>query len=223
MKKKTQQKNWQNYLLNFFILMLFLVGAFLVARPYIYDYLNGRKAADTLNLVSRESDIEKKRANLAKNAALYEGADVKEITKEAYQKADAENILFNYGIGKIVFMDQNLAVPVVEGVSNEALLVGAGTLKPHQKVGKGNFALAAHRLGSKNNILFSHLSEAKVGQKIKLTIGKDQAVYIVTEKKIISPTEVSYIEDSQGEGLISLICCTEDSQNRWLVRGKLAN
>lgn len=222
MKKNKKKKSWKDYLLNLFILALFLTGAFLIARPHIYDYLNGQKSQETLKLVADEDNIAEKRAKLSANKDLYSGADVKEITKEAYQNADAEKIIFDYGIGKIVFLEQDIAVPVVEGVSNDALLVGAGTLKPNQEVGKGNFSLAAHRLATRNSILFSHLSEAEKGQHIKVTIGKESATYVVTEKKVIAPTEVEYIEDSQGEGLLSLICCTDDSLNRWLVRGKLA-
>lgn len=215
MKKKTKSR-----LLNLIILLLFLGGVYLIGRPYLFDYLNERKAEETLSLVDEQKDVTEKRTALFKED-IYSGADVTEITKDAYQKADAKNIIFQYGIGKVVFEEQNIAVPIVEGVSNAALLVGAGTLKPNQEVGKENFSLAAHRLASRRSILFSQLKYAEAGQHVTVTIGKNSAQYILTEKKVITPSEVSYISDDEGEGLITLICCTDDSVNRWMVRGTL--
>lgn len=224
-KKKASLKNW---LLNLVVAALFLVGVFLIAKPYIYDFLNGQKADKTLTLVDKalsEKDaadlVDKKRRELQRNKDLYSGLDVENISKEAYQNSDAKDIIFRYGIGKIYFKEQNIAVPVVEGVTNEALLAGAGTLKPDQQVGKGNFALAGHRLGTNQSVLFSHIMELNQGDHVELTIGNQKAVYIIQDKKIIEPTEVQYIEDSQGEGLLTLICCTDDGTQRWMVRGTL--
>ncbi|WP_071130452.1 class A sortase [Enterococcus timonensis] len=217
-----QKKSVRNRLLNILILLLFLSGIYLVARPYVFDYLNSRKADSTLELVENQEDIAEKRRRLAQED-LYGGADVTNITKEAYQNADAEKIIFTYGIGKIVFLEQDIAVPVVEGVTNDALLVGAGTLKANQEVGRGNFSLAAHRLATRHSILFSNLKNTEIGEHVRLTIGADVATYEITEKKVIDPTQVEYISDEQGDGLITLICCTDDSVDRWMVRGKLVD
>ncbi len=221
MKKQHRLKNW---LLNLVILALFLSGAYLLGKPYLYDYLNGKKADETLNLVDEtlnKKDVNQKRLALQENTDLYSGMDVENISKEAYQKANAEDIIFNYGIGKIYFKEQGITVPVVEGVTNEALLAGAGTLKPGQEVGKGNFALAGHRLGTNQSVLFSHIIDLNPGDHAKLTIGDKSATYIIQDKQIIEPTEIQYIDDNQGEGLLTLVCCTDDGTKRWLVRGQL--
>ena len=48
-------------------------------------------------------------------------------------------------IGGVAIPSVAINLPIFKGLSNEALLYGAGTLSPTQKMGEGNYALASHR------------------------------------------------------------------------------
>lgn len=49
---------------------------------------------------------------------------------------------------KIPSVKINLSI--MEGVPNSAMSVGAGTLKPNQRIGEGNDAMASHRMCQKS-------------------------------------------------------------------------
>jgi len=49
----------------------------------------------------------------------------------------------------------NLKLPIVKGVDDTALATGGGTLKPDEKMGEGNYALAGHYMTIKE--LYFHL------------------------------------------------------------------
>ena len=225
-KDTLNSKRKRNKIIDLLIIVFVLVGTYFIAKPFVYQYLNERKAQDVAALVqkNKQKNIAAKRSKLAKSKDTYNGRDVKAITKEAYQNSNPDKILFKYGIGEIRFVERKQVVPVMEGVTEQALLVGAGTLKPDQEPGKGNFALIGHAMGTKESpILFSMVASLKSGEHVKLTVGKKAATYKITKKKVISPYDMIWMQDSQGNGLITLFSCTADSQHRWMVRGKLVN
>ena len=48
-------------------------------------------------------------------------------------------------IGAIAIPSVEINLPIFKGLSNVALLTGAGTMKENQVMGKNNYALASHR------------------------------------------------------------------------------
>lgn len=74
-------------------------------------------------------------------------------------------------IGKIAVPAVGLKLPIFEGINDNNLLRGAGTMKENEKMGEGNYALAGHHMNNPD-ILFSPLAKAQVGELVYLTDGK---------------------------------------------------
>ncbi|WP_431029034.1 class A sortase [Lysinibacillus sp. LZ02] len=120
-------------------------------------------------------------------------------------------------IGSIAIPEVGLELPILKGVGKEALAAGAGTMKPQQMMGQGNYSLASHYFEEKD-ILFGPLYEAEVGDKIYLSDLSYVYEYELTTKDIIEETDVYIIDDIPNETLLTLITCAEEGSKRLAVR-----
>ena len=91
---------------------------------------------------------------------------------------------------RIVIPGLNVDAPVINGVSWEDLKKGVGHLPNSARPGqRGNLYLAAH-----NDIfgeIFRHLDDLEPGDKYYIYAGEAKYTYVVREKRIIDPTDVS--------------------------------
>jgi sortase A len=76
-------------------------------------------------------------------AAEYDFSSVSDINALNLY-GDIKNIDSRYIIGQIVVNDIGMNLPILKGISNSNLAVGAATMKDGQKMGEGNYALAGH-------------------------------------------------------------------------------
>lgn len=123
-------------------------------------------------------------------------------------------------IGKMSIPAVNLKLPILKGLDNNNLSLGAGTMKANQEMGKGNYALAGHYM-TNQGVLFSPLKNISNGDYIYLTDLRRVYKYKVYYKKIINKTDVNWIYDSKGEVTLTLITCatpTEGEVDRIMVR-----
>lgn len=216
----------------FRIMRWILIACFTISACSLgYIYFSDAKAKSTIagnstDLVSADN-IKKSEADIdeIKNKADYdtviENLDNKTI-KEASKHTES---LKKQIIGTIEIPSINLKLPLFEGVSKYKLAVGTGTMKPDQKLNKiGNFAIAGHNMHTSRNILFSQVPTMKNGAKIIVHYGKHHATYRMTSIHTITPTDVVRIQDDeaieQHVRMITLITCTPDSKNRYMVRGE---
>lgn len=96
----------------------------------------------------------------------------------------------------------NLDVVIVEGTSHRALRDGPGHLKNTALPGDpGNSVIAAHR-----DTYFRHVYELKPGDDIFVERGGKKFHYLVTEKRVVQPSDLSVL-DSSGESRLTLITC----------------
>lgn len=120
-------------------------------------------------------------------------------------------------IGSIAVPSVDMQLPIVKGVGNATLAVGAGTMKPTQKLGEGNYALAGHYFEEKD-ILFSPLYNAKVGDTIYVSDLTNVYEYKLTTKEIISATDVFVIDDIPDKTVLTLITCADNGTKRLAVQ-----
>lgn len=125
-------------------------------------------------------------------------------------------------IGSIAVPSVEMQLPIVKGVGNAALAAGAGTMKPEQKLGKGNYALAGHYFEEKD-ILFSPLYNAKVGDTIYLSDLTNIYEYKLTTKEIIAATDVYIIDDIPNKTLLTLITCADNGTKRLAIQADFIN
>ncbi|MGX9136188.1 class A sortase [Rummeliibacillus sp. JY-2-4R] len=123
-------------------------------------------------------------------------------------------------IGAISVPDVQMQLPIVYGISNVNLTIGAGTMKRDQIMGKGNYALAAHNMND-NKTLFSPLAEAKKGMNVYITDFKNVYEYKISDIFIVEPTQVEVIDDKANQKLITLVTCNNDGSKRVIIRGAL--
>jgi sortase A len=136
-------------------------------------------------------------------------------------------------IGGIAIPDVKLNLPIFRGVGNAEISYGAGTMKPDEVMGQGNYALASHRvsgfhLGNIANadevagtLLFHPLERTKPGMAIYITDMDTVYEYKVTSKEQVTPDHVQVIDDVPGKTLITLVTCAEPGMDqRVIVHGE---
>jgi sortase A len=124
-------------------------------------------------------------------------------------------------IGRITVRSVGIRLPILKGTTNNNLLLGATTMRPDQRMGEGNYPLAGHHM-LQTNLLFGPLMRVKVGDWVVITNLKQDYVYQVTSRKIVSESQGSVV-DGTNDRRIALITCDKPTRtpNRLVVTGKL--
>lgn len=156
----------------------------------------------------------------AKNAkdVNFDFEDVKDLSLQDVLKAQM-NSGDIHSIGTLSVPEVDLQLPILYGISNTNLAIGAGTLKKNMKLGEGNYALAGHNMNN-NTTLFSPLTKAKKGMLMYTTDYKRAYTYKITKIFIIQPTQVDVIEDKKDQRLLTLVTCNYDGSKRMIVQGE---
>lgn len=173
-------------------------------------------------------------------------SELKNLTPEAIKSAENSDASYDYDaihsisldtilaaqqnkskapmIGEIAIPGVDINLPIVKGVSDDNLLVGAATMKPGQEMGVGNYTLASHYSDAYNeSLLFAPLIRAKEGMKIYLTDLSKVYTYEITSITLVEPTAVEVLDET-GENIITLVTCNDMSATkRRIVRGKLVS
>lgn len=120
-------------------------------------------------------------------------------------------------VGSIAVPSVDMQLPIVKGVGNAALAVGAGTMKPNQNLGQGNYALAGHYFEEKD-ILFSPLYKASIGDSVYITDLTNIYEYQLATKKVIAATDVYVIDDIPNKTVLTLITCADNGTKRLAIQ-----
>ncbi len=128
------------------------------------------------------------------------------------------------GIMKIPAID--LEIGILKGVLNRTLYLGAGTMRPDQIMGEGNYPLAGHRT-TRPGLLFSGVPRLKSGQLIYITDKETIYTYRVYDKFNVHSSEAYVIYDQiaqeRGRPVTTLVTCfsLKDPEIRVIVHGEL--
>lgn len=214
--KPAKGKRKKNWLVNFLLLLLFMVGLALIFNNQIKDFLikwNGDKYA--------VANIDKDQIEKNKKAkASFDYDAVESASTEAVLRAQLANQVLPV-LGGIAIPSVKINLPIFKGVSNTALLYGAGTLSEDQVMGEGNYALASHR-AIREDYLFAPLHKVEVGDRVYLTDLTNIYTYKVDLKVRVQPTEVQYLDVTPGKKQVTLITCGErGGKTRIIVQGEL--
>ena len=103
---------------------------------------------------------------------------------------------------RILIPKIKLDAVITEGTSHTALTLGPGHLQESAVPGDiGNSVIAAHR-----DTFFRHIYELNAGDDIYVERHGKQFHYVVTEKRVVQPTDVSVLDNS-SEARLTLITC----------------
>ena len=181
--------------------------------------------ADSIETVLLEENNPYRLSN-DKAKAIYDETgityDFKQI--ESIRSIPSDTILNrNLLRGQILIPEVEMNLPIVEGVSNENLYIGTSTMKPNQKLGKGNYALAGHLMPD-SDTLFSPLKAVNRGMNVYVTDKDMVYTYQISDIKEVRPSTIELISDEQGDGLLTLVTCSNDAgKNRLIVQAELVN
>ncbi|WP_082332717.1 class A sortase [Lysinibacillus contaminans] len=196
---------------NTLLICVLILGLILIFINPIQNFIIAH-LSDRLN--TTEYTSEDLQINLEKEADFdFEAVQSLSITEVLKAQASIDKLPV---IGSIVIPEVQLQLPILKGVGQTALAVGAGTMKPTQQLGKGNYALASHYFEGKD-ILFGPLYRTKIGDAIYLTDLTNIYEYKLSVKKVIEATDVYVIEDTENT-ILTLITCTEDGEQRLMVQ-----
>lgn len=194
----------------------FLFGLLVFFSPNISQYLIKSKASKEINI----SHVEMKKNLQQKGEFVPEDVrplSTTELLANQFSKTDLP------GIGILSIPDINLELPVFNGITYETMMYGAGTAKPNQQMGKGNYALASHTIFNTfngnivSNLLFGNLVYAQTGQNIYLT-DKDRVYeYKIDTIYKVNVSQGNIIEDHDEKKEITLYTCTTLSGDERLV------
>ena len=215
------KKNRKNLFINILASFLILISLALIFNSQIRNiFMIWNTNKYQVSQVSKEKLEENERAD-----GNFDFNSVKAISSEAVLAAqwDAQQLPV---IGGIAIPELELNLPIFKGLNNINLYYGAGTMKPDQVMGQGNYSLASHHVFStKNaeNMLFSPLDRAEKGMKIYLTDKDKVYSYEITEVKRVTPDRVDEIQDREGIDEITLVTCVDyDAAERIIVKGILS-
>ena len=206
MKKKKRKKgfNWRIWLAG----LLFIIAGVLFAAGPIRSYM--------LAQFQQVKENETQEAEF--DFSTVEPLDLQSVVKA---KIDTSKFLT---LGAIAVPSVKLNLPIYKGISNPVLLAGAGTMKPTQKMGEGNYALASHHYFSDERLLFSPLIKLKVGDKIYLTDMEYVYEYETTSIDLVEAYQVEVIYDVPGKTEITLITCDDlQASHRYSFKGKFVS
>ena len=153
--------------------------------------------------------------------ATYNYNAVKALNLSAVTRAALARGLKPIGLISVPSVDIHL--PIMKGITNSNLAVGAATMKPNQEMGKGNYALAGHHIHGRS-LLFSPLERFKTGSRVYITDLKKIYVYRITLQKVVDKTQGQYIDDVPKKKLITLVTCASDMEGqriRQVLQGEL--
>ncbi len=216
-KRKARRGSW---LRNLAVGLLMLISLALIFNTSISNMMiawNSNKYQVTK--VSKEEIASNKEVD-----TTFDFAQVESISTEAVMKAQWEAQQLPV-IGGIAIPDLKINLPIFKGLSNVALMYGAGTMKETQEMGKGNYSLASHHIfgmAGASETLFSPLENAKEGMKIYLTDKENIYVYNVKSVQSVTPDSVYVIDDVEGQNEITLVTCEDLAATmRTIVKGDL--
>lgn len=205
-----------------------VVGIGLLAYQPVMNYIIGpmqlNKAYAKANTLSAE-DIQANAERFASEKLSQEELDklfdydsVRTITTlEVSPVINTQNV-----IGGIYVPSVNMMMPIMYGVSQDVLKSSAGTMKPEQRMGEGNYAIIGHNSRNKN-ALFAPIRRINEGDSMYITDKNKVYEYKMTAKKVVQPTAIHVIDDVEGKTILTLLSCNEDGTKRVVVQGELVN
>lgn len=206
---------------------MILLGLVLLALPTINQWRIGNRT-DKNHDIATEMAAETMKRNMDADAEFDFGS-IEEITTSGTWLSP-ELIDSSLMVGRLYIPSINANLTLFNGLTNDILHAGVGTMRPQLKMGEGNFPIAGHYSRNKD-VLFGDLISVEIGDEIFLTNNETVYEYRVYDTRTVEPSEVYWIEDAvaeqHGKPIISLMNCYyvngKNSGDRYFVFGELVD
>ena len=208
----------KKHLIRFCSFLLIIGGLILLFnKPIINYFVTNTGAAYELSQLSKEDLKQNQKRKASFDFDKVRSIRSEDILKSQLNKSKEELPV----IAGIAIPSVKIRLPIFKGLSNEALLYGAGTLSPDQEMGKGNYSLASHR-SDQADLLFTPLEELTLGAEIYVTDLTKVYTYKAISKERVAPTALEVLDEVPDKQLITLITCGDlYGTDRLVVQGEL--
>lgn len=217
-EEKTPKKkfSWRYLLAG----ICFVLAALFFAADPIRNMLLAQHQADYA-LSAQPVTAQEIKDNSQKDASFdFDKVESINLQNVVAAKLDTSNYLT---VGAIAVPSVGMNLPIYRGLANEALLAGAGTMKPDQVMGEGNYALAGHHYPASPSVLFSPLMNLKVGDTIYITDLENIYEYKTETIDLVDIYQVHVVDDRPGQTEITLVTCNDDATLRYIYKGKFVS
>lgn len=204
----------KNFLINTIIFLLVIAGSLLVGWHFIQT--------EVMNYFTQVEII----AEHFEYNRIYTEA-VAEFDWDAVTNMDFLDIL-NYindevhPIGEIIMPAIDVRLPILIGTSDRNMTLGAGTVRPGQVMGQGNYVLGSH-WGSSPQVRFGGIHLLELGDLIILRDSDYLYLYeVIIANEIIGDYRVDITDEVLGRTYVTLFTCLggDTAPYRMKVRGE---
>ena len=217
----------KNKFLRGFSYFLIISGIILLLLPTINQWHIGNRSEKNHD-VALDMSAEMMQGNM-NTEAEFDFDSIEEITTSGTWLSP-DMIDPSLIIGRLYIPSIDVNLTVFNGVTNQILHAGVGTMRPDLTMGEGNFPIAGHYSLNKA-VLFGTLTAVEIGDEIFLTDNETVYEYRVYGTRKVLPAESEWIRDDvaeeHGSPIISLMnCFYENGVNsgyRYFVFGELVD
>lgn len=187
------------------LLLLVCAGALLILRPHIDSLRRGQVSEELMEKIkSGETDIR------IENVPIVEGAEAEFAAEAPAPRTERRPAIEVTGYGVIEIPAIDLAMPLVRGCGEQALMAAAGWYEESAEPGTaGNCVILGHRMSGYGEH-FNRLDELKEGDEIVVTLADGTyCTYKVTGTEVIGPAELMARLKEHNDGFaLTLVTCT---------------
>lgn len=215
-------------ILKFFSIIWLLLG-FSIVGLTIYGYYLLQKNDNRSSVLSfpiqNEKQVEENQQAKITDS-LFDPESIQPVHAKDFANAQLhyEEIINQWGIGSIYIPSSIVQTKILSGMSNDNLMVGVGTYRSEQRLGKGNYVLLAHNLTQGGGVL-NNIRQTAIGSLIYATDFSKIYEYRVTMNQVVNQSagEVLNEPKENEKPLITLIRCEGglNTDKRAVVQGEL--
>ena len=215
-------------ILKIFPIIWLLLGFFIVGST-IYGYYLLQKNDNRSSILSipiqNEKQVEENQQAKINNS-LFDPESIQPVHAKDFANAQLhyEEIINQWGIGSIYIPSSIVQTKILSGMSNDNLMVGVGTYRSEQRLGKGNYVLLAHNLTQGGGVL-NNIRQTAIGSLIYATDFSKIYEYRVTMNQVVNQSAGEVLNEPRenGKPLITLIRCEGglNTDKRAVVQGEL--
>lgn len=211
----------KSFLIGWLLFVFFLVGS--TAYGYFLLQKSDNRSQFLRSPIQQEEQAKKKQES--KNAkASFNPLLIQPVHAEEFAEAQLhyEDLVNQWGIGAVYIPSSSIQTKILAGMSNENLMVGVGTYRADQRLGKGNYVLLAHNLVQGGGAL-KNLRQTSEGSLIYATDFANIYEYRVTKNQVVNQSEGEILDEPKAEEtpLITFIRCEGglNTNQRAVVQG----
>ncbi len=206
-------------------IILIGLGLILIITPNIRNVLVKSKTKEInkmIDAISYDDILENQELDVEFNYEAVEDVGVASVLFSSIG-FDNKNL-----IGQLTIPDLDIELPLLKGLTNSNLSVGAATMKDDQVMGERNYSVSGHNMKNKD-ILFGRLMDIEVGTTVYITDKNEIFEYDIYDTVVVPDTAMYMIEDleaeKKGKPIISLMTCYYSSKTgkRFFALGELTD